>query len=87
MEDADEWPQSPTHDWPSVFCCGDVVRLNDGRLAVVGCVLNYAPEPPEKWELVVRTLDRGHLDDTIWTPMDCRPAPEAAEEARRQGLL
>jgi hypothetical protein len=86
-EDSDDRPQSPTYDWPSVFRSGDVVRLDDGRLAVVGCVMNYAAEPPAKWELVIRTLDSGHLDDTIWAPWHCRLAPGAQDEAHRQGLL
>lgn len=88
VDDLDDWPRDPTHDWPSVFDCGDVVRLDDGRLAVISGVLNYAPEPPPKWELVVRTLGRsGHLDDTMWPAYACRPAPEAVDEARRQGLF
>lgn len=88
VEDQDDWPQSPSHDWPSVFHCGDVVRLGDGRLAVVSCLLDYPNEPPTKWELVVLTLGSwGGPDHVIALPWKCRPAPDAAEEARRQGLL
>jgi len=88
VDDADNWPQSPSHDWPSVFHAGDVVRLGDGRVAVVSCVMNYAPGPPPTWELVVLTLGWwGGPDHVMAMPWKCRPAPEAADEARRQGLL
>jgi hypothetical protein len=88
VDDADDWPQSPSHDWPSVFRGGDVVRLDDGRLAVVVGILDCAPEPPPNWELIVEMIGySGHLDDSIWPPSRCRPAPEAVDEARGQGLL
>ncbi|MGH9038858.1 MAG: hypothetical protein ACRDZ3_01360 [Acidimicrobiia bacterium] len=64
-----------------------MVRLEDGRVAVVVSVLDYAPEPPSRWELVVETIGPwGGPDHFIQEPWHCRPAPEAREEARRQGL-
>ena len=55
----------PTFEWPSVFARGDVVRLDDGRIAVVGEIVDDAAEPPARWELIVRTTgELGEMDDT-----------------------
>jgi hypothetical protein len=87
-DDPSEWPDDPTYDWPSVFRGGDLVRLDDGRLAVVLCIMNYAPEPPYRWQLNVRTTNSGGgPDDLIADPRDCRPDPAGEDEARALGLL
>lgn len=83
-----DWPPpDPTFDWPSVFKRGDVVRLDDGRIAVVGEVMDCAPDPPARWELIVRTTGKfAEMDDTITEPWLCRLAPEDAAAAVVLGL-
>lgn len=84
----DAWPEDPHHDWPRYFRAGDIVRLHDGRVAVVGQVLNYADEPPPRWQLKVRAMGWwGGPDDFITEPWMCRPDPDAREEAELLGLL
>jgi hypothetical protein len=83
----DEWPEDPYYDWPRHFRQGDVVRLDDGRVAIVSMILDCAPEPPPRWELVVTAIGSwGGPDDFITEPWLCRPAPEAIDEARHLGL-
>ncbi len=83
----DRSPSDPTYDWPRVFKGGDVVRLDDGRIAVVEMIMDYAPDPPAKWELIVRTISEcGSLDDTITEPWLCHLAPEGVAEAEALGL-
>jgi hypothetical protein len=63
------------------------VLLYDGRVAVVSMILNYAPDPPPRWELVVSTLGSwGGPDDFITEPWLCRPYPDGKDEARRLEL-
>ncbi len=83
-----DWPPpDPTFDWPSVFKPRDVVRLDDGRIAVVGTILDYATQPPARWELIVRTTGaRGGPDDTITEPWLCRPTPADTAAAQDLGL-
>lgn len=84
---SDRLPPDPTFDWPGVFKRGDVVRLDDGRIAVVEEVRNYAPDPPARWEPIERTTGEfGEIGDTITEPWLCRPAPEDAGGAEDLGL-
>ncbi|MCA1846863.1 MAG: hypothetical protein LC792_27450 [Actinobacteria bacterium] len=84
----DDRPQDRTFDWSSVYRAGDVVRLDDGRVAVVRCVIDAGPKPPSFWQLVITATGWwGGPDHFITVPRDCRPAPETREEARREGLL
>jgi hypothetical protein len=83
----DRPPPDPTFDWPSVCKSGDVVRLDDGRIAVVAMIMDYATELPARWELVVRTTGAfGDLDDAATEPWLCRPAPEEKAAAQDLGL-
>jgi hypothetical protein len=83
-----EWPSDPHHDWPQHFRVGDGVRLTDGRPAVVRAVVDYAPHPPSRWELIVVVEDAwGNPDAFIVEPWDCRPDTAAAQELADRGLV
>jgi hypothetical protein len=80
-----EWPSDPHHDWPQHFRVGDVVRLTDGRPAVVRAVQDYAPDPPSRWDLIVSALDRNGFPDTfIVEPWDCCLDPTVAQGPRHR---
>lgn len=82
-----EWPSDPHHDWPQ-FRAGDGVRLTDGRAAVVRAVVDYAPRPPSRWELIVVVEDGwGNPDAFIVEPWDCRPDAAAAQELADRGIV
>jgi hypothetical protein len=84
----DERPQDRAFDWSTVIQPGDVVRLDDGRVALVYQVMDVGAKPLSFWELLVTATGWwGGPDDFLTAPRQCRLAPEAREEARRQGLL
>lgn len=78
-------------DWPSRFHPGDVVRLDDGRVAVVVMVLDSSPDSsPPQYELLLRHRPpSGPPDDDLFPPWKVMPAPDSIsrEEARAQELL
>jgi hypothetical protein len=86
-----DWGPDPSLDWPSRFHPGDVVRLDDGRVAVVAMVLDSSPSSsPPKYELLLHYLHHtGAPDDDLFSPWRATPAPDprSLEEARAQGLL
>ena len=85
------WPADPSLDWPSRFHPGDVVRLDDGRVAVVATVQDYSSDAsPPMYELLLRHRpSNGPPDEDIFEPWMATPAPDALsrELARAQGLL
>jgi len=86
-----KWGADPSLNWPSRFRLGDVVRLDDGRIALVVMVLDYSPVgSPAKYELLLRHRPpTGLPDEDIFEPWMATPAPDAQsrQEARAQGLL
>ncbi len=85
------WGADPSLDWPSRFRPGDVVRLDDGRLACVVLVLDSSPDSsPPDYELLLRHRPlKGSPDEDLFPPWRATPAPDeqSREEARAQGLL
>jgi hypothetical protein len=84
------WGPDPSLDWPSRFHPGDVVRLDDGRVAVVVMVMDSSPDKPSHYELLLHHRPRtGPPDDDLFSPWRATPAPDSRslEEARTQGLL
>lgn len=83
------WDADPSLDWSSRFHPGDVVRLDDGRVAVVVMVNNYGTDRPKYELLLHHRPPNGGPDDDIFEPWMATPAPDtqSREEARAQGLL
>jgi hypothetical protein len=86
-----DWGPDPSLDWPSRFRSGDVVRLDDGRVAVVVMVMDSSPDgSPPHFELLLHHRPLvGPPDDDLFSPWRATPAPDAEsrEEARAQGMF
>lgn len=85
------WGADPSLNWPSRFHPGDVVRLDDGRVAFVVMVLDYSPDssPPE-YELLLRHRPtNGPPDEDIFEPWKAPQLPTrkvGRKRARRDCL-
>jgi hypothetical protein len=57
-------------------------------VTVVRAVVDCAPHPPSRWELIVVVEDAwGNPDAFIVEPWDCRPDTAAAQELADRGIV
>jgi hypothetical protein len=83
--------RDPFYDWSRVYHSRDVVRLPDGRLAVVVALDDCSEDSdPPDWRMYVDLRDRRDNDDAgFWRCSEVTPAADSDShvEAERLGLF